>query len=164
MGVMGDDMQNISDLIEQFILDALGTERSLDISRNELANFFDCAPSQINYVLDTRFTLDRGFNKSSKRGGGGFIKLTKIPVNQEDDDVNLILSNIGNELSFRRANQIINNLNSENIVTDSEAKIVLSMLSDEALKTPLNLAEKLRAKIFKQMLLYLINKEGEQHE
>ena len=66
-------MASISDIIEKFILDNLGESDEIDISRNELANFFSCAPSQINYVLETRFTVDRGFVKESKRGGGGFV-------------------------------------------------------------------------------------------
>ncbi len=73
-------MANISDIIEQFILKSLGEDDSVDISRNELANFFSCAPSQINYVLETRFTVDRGFVKESRRGGGGFIKISKINI------------------------------------------------------------------------------------
>ena len=68
-------MANISDVIEQFLLDSLGEDDSLELSRNELANYFSCAPSQINYVLATRFTPDRGYAIISKRGGGGGIRV-----------------------------------------------------------------------------------------
>ena len=68
-------MAKLSDIIEQFLLKTLGEEGEVDISRNELANFFSCAPSQINYVLDTRFTIDRGFLIESHRGGGGFANI-----------------------------------------------------------------------------------------
>ena len=64
-------MPNISDIIENYILDKMGRNGSIELSRNVLAEYFNCVPSQINYVLATRFTLDRGFSKESKRGGGG---------------------------------------------------------------------------------------------
>ena len=71
-------MANISDIIETFILKTLGEDSYIDISRNELADFFSCANSQINYVLDTRFTMDKGFIIESHRGGGGFIRIKKL--------------------------------------------------------------------------------------
>ena len=62
-------MSNISDMIEAFLIDTLGDDEYLDISRNDLANYFNVAPSQINYVLTTRFNYERGFLTESKRGG-----------------------------------------------------------------------------------------------
>ena len=64
-------MSNLSDIIEEFILNTIGSDDTLNLSRNELANFFNVSPSQINYVLSTRFTIDRGYLTESKRGGGG---------------------------------------------------------------------------------------------
>ena len=82
---------NLSDIIEDFILKTIGEDSSLNLSRNELANFFNVSPSQINYVLSTRFTFDRGFETESKRGGGGYIVLKKL--NLDDDYLsNLIKS------------------------------------------------------------------------
>ncbi len=71
-------MANISDVIEKFLIDAIGGDRSIVINRNELADYFSCAPSQINYVLATRFTLDRGYVIQSRRGGGGYVTLIRI--------------------------------------------------------------------------------------
>ena len=71
-------MSNISDIIEAFILEQLEDMEDITLSRNELANFFNCAPSQINYVLSTRFTMPKGFMVESRRGGGGFIKISKM--------------------------------------------------------------------------------------
>ena len=110
-------MASISDIIEKFILDNLGESDEIDISRNELANFFSCAPSQINYVLETRFTVDRGFVKESKRGGGGFVKISKIPFSDDEAMADLVLKNIGGEISFKRAEQILDNLKREKIIT-----------------------------------------------
>ena len=71
-------MASISDVIEQFILQALADDDLLQLSRNDLATFFSCAPSQINYVLSTRFTPEKGFMIESKRGGGGCINLIRL--------------------------------------------------------------------------------------
>ena len=67
-----------SEQIEKFIIATLGDNDSIDITRNSLAEYFSCVPSQINYVLETRFTVDRGYVVESKRGGGGFVKISKI--------------------------------------------------------------------------------------
>ncbi|MCR5553239.1 MAG: CtsR family transcriptional regulator [bacterium] len=151
---------SISDIIENFILDALGQERELNISRNELANYFACSPSQINYVLETRFTLDRGFNKVSRRGGGGFIKITKIPVS-DDAILSVVLNRVGDELSFNRAKQIVKNLVSEEVLKESDEKLILSLISDSALSSPFDLRDKIRAQQFKSMLVYLMENKGE---
>ena len=66
-------MSAISDSIEKFILTLLGEDDAIELQRNELAHYFSCAPSQINYVLATRFNLGRGYAIESRRGGGGYI-------------------------------------------------------------------------------------------
>ena len=71
-------MANISDVIENFLTELFGDENSILISRNDLAQYFNCAPSQINYVLSTRFTVDKGYAVESKRGGGGYVTLIKL--------------------------------------------------------------------------------------
>ena len=87
-------MQNISDIIEQFILEQLQNYEEVNLSRNELASFFNCAPSQINYVLSTRFTNPKGFITESRRGGGGYIKLTRVDLNKNDYIEKLICDTI----------------------------------------------------------------------
>ena len=71
-------MASITDKIELFINELMNNSNSIQIKRNELANLFNCAPSQINYVLMTRFTIDRGYYIDSKKGGGGYVQITKI--------------------------------------------------------------------------------------
>ena len=149
-------MANISDIIEQFIIKTLGNDDSVDISRNELASFFSCAPSQINYVLETRFTVDRGFVKESKRGGGGFIKISKIKVDDDAYMNNLILENVGDELTVKRLNQILNKLLDENIITKREVEIIYSALSDNSLSMPFNIKDKIRARAFKNILANIL--------
>ena len=154
-------MANISDVIEAFILDSMGEDNEIDISRNELASFFSCAPSQINYVLQTRFTLDRGFIKESRRGGGGYIKITKISLEDDDSVAKVVLSSIGEEISIKRAGQILSRLSEEKVISLKEKGLIEAMISDEALKVPFAIKDKLRAQSLKSCLLYLLNeKEG----
>ena len=108
-------MANISDIIEEFILKTLGDDDFVDISRNELASFFACANSQINYVLDTRFTMDKGFLKESHRGGGGYIRICRLKI--DDNNVgSLILESVGESLTYKRAEQIMERLIFEKIM------------------------------------------------
>jgi len=146
-------MANISDIIEQFILDTMEDSGTIEISRNSLADYFNCAPSQINYVLDTRFTLDRGFSKESKRGGGGFIKINRM---KEDDTTTMILDSVGEELSYNRMMQILKRLSQEKIISENELCIIKAALCDEALALPLLMRDRLRANAFKNVLIELM--------
>lgn len=149
-------MANISDIIEQFILKSLGDDDSVDISRNELASFFSCAPSQINYVLETRFTVDRGFIKESRRGGGGYIKISKINIEDDNYMNNLILESVGDELSAKRLSQILDKLVSEKIITSRESDIIASALSEKSLAMPFTIKDSIRARAFKNILSTLL--------
>lgn len=152
-------MANISDIIEQFILKTMGDDESVDISRNELASFFSCAPSQINYVLETRFTIDKGFVKESRRGGGGFIKLSKINLDNDEYVSNLILESVGDELSQKRLSQILDKLKNEKIISQKEKEIIFSALSDGSLAMPFTIKDNIRAKAFKNVLTTLMKQK-----
>ena len=153
-------MANISDVIEQFILKSLKEDGTVDISRNDLANFFSCVPSQINYVLETRFTMDRGFIKESRRGGGGYIRITKVPLSDDNYVNSLIFESIGDELTEKRANQILDKLQADEILTDKERALFSASISDVALNMPYSIKDKLRAQIFKNVLLVLLKENG----
>ncbi len=147
-------MANISEIIENFIISSMGENDSIEISRNSLADYFSCAPSQINYVLSTRFTVDKGFVKESRRGGSGFIKISKIKATDKNEYLNeLIASSIGDELSFKRMEQILFKLTTENILSERESAIISSALSDDSLSMPFTIREKTRAKALKNVLL-----------
>ena len=149
-------MANISDIIEQFILKSLGDDEFIDISRNELANFFSCANSQINYVLDTRFTMDRGFIIESHRGGGGYIRVSKVSMNDDNLVSNLIIESVGEELTEKRMNQILDRLAREEVLTSKERNIVSVALSDVSLAMPFGFKDKLRASAFKRVLMSIL--------
>lgn len=152
-------MSNISDIIEQFILDQFDEFGEINLSRNELANFFNCAPSQINYVLSTRFTNPRGFITESRRGGGGYIKLTKLDLNKNDYLEKLITDSIQDEISFNEAMQLVNGLLERELLTDREYDIITSAISNKALSNPIRIEDRLRANILKNILINIIKGE-----
>ena len=153
-------MANISEIIERFIIATLGSNDFIEISRNSLAEHFSCAPSQINYVLDTRFTVDKGYVKESKRGGSGFIKISKIKnTNKNEYLSSLVCESVGDELSFKRMSQILDKLISDEIVVNSEKLLIETALSDDSLEMPFTVRDKVRAKSFKNILLKLMIKD-----
>ena len=149
-------MQNISDVIEQFILDQLHDYGELNLSRNELASFFNCAPSQINYVLSTRFTNPKGFIVESRRGGGGYIKLTRVDLDKNDYLEKLICDTIKDEIDLNLANQLVDGLLVRGIIDEREHNIIMSAISNKALSNPLKMENKLRANILKNILINIV--------
>ena len=151
-------MANISDIIEKFLLDALSHNDSMDISRNELANYFNVAPSQINYVLSTRFTTDRGFEVISQRGGSGYIRLIKLDFSNDDYIKDLISNRLKNPIDYNSAKQVLLNLKDNNIISESEYDIILTMISQKALSNPFNIEDKLRSQIMKTLMISLLSR------
>ena len=137
----------------------LGENDSIEITRNSLAEYFSCVPSQINYVLETRFTVDRGYIVESKRGGGGFVKISKIKTSDSNDYLNgLFLESIGDDLSEKRFSQILDKLVSDNIMAENERVLIEASLSDDSLSMPFTIRDKVRAKAFKNVILKLMRK------
>lgn len=146
-------MARLSDIIEEFIKSLLNeSEGILELQRNELADYFDCAPSQINYVLATRFSLDKGYYIESRRGGGGFIKIVKLDIEPDDYILHLITDRIGNRISQQAAEAIVTNIQERGIINDREALIMKSVLNDKVIAIPSTLKEHVRANILKAML------------
>lgn len=151
-------MANISDIIEAFLLNTLGEDNSLSISRNELANYFSCAPSQINYVLSTRFTPERGYSVESRRGGGGSITVVRISQPPHEMLEELIGQTIADGLSYVRACQILERMETEGLMDEDTAHVLRVALSDKALVAPGVAKDGLRAGIMKSVLLDLLKK------
>ena len=150
--------RSISDLIEEFIMKSLDDDDFIELSRNDLAKFFSCVPSQINYVLNTRFTVNRGFVVESQRGGAGYIKVLRV-----QDNNNNFLTNVLNlckqPLSQLQACQIIDQLSERNLITERENGIIKSTISAKALNNPINMDNILRANILSQVIIELIKKQ-----
>ena len=145
----------ISDSIEEFIKSLFGTDDFIEIQRNELAEYFNCVPSQINYVISTRFGANQGYYVESKRGGGGHIRIKKINITKSNYLMHII-TNIGEKISSNEVDIFISNFISYNVITKKEAKLLKVATSDNVLTVPQEIRDKIRANIFKNMLLNLV--------
>lgn len=145
----------LSDMIEDFIKDLFDEENSIEIQRNDLAEKLGCVPSQINYVIQTRFKPSQGYYVESRRGGGGHITITKINITKSNYLMHII-SSLDNKMTAQEVSIFISNLLSYDIVTKKEAKLLKVATSDNVLNVePIN-RDKLRANIFKNMLINLV--------
>jgi len=154
-------MSNISDIIEEFLRDTMGDAPSIDISRNELAEFFNVAPSQINYVLTTRFNYEHGFVTNSKRGGGGYITIQRAASTNDEWLSNILikLSRDG-EIDMRTGEYILQELVGRGVLADNEADIARSTIHASTLGNPFRLENKLRANILRRVIIDKIEKGG----
>ena len=145
----------MSDIIEEFIKDLLeGNDEFIEIKRNELAEHFHCVPSQINYVISTRFKPSQGYYVESKRGGGGNIKIRKVNTTKSDYIMHII-NNIGKELTSSEVDILLSDFLTYDIVSKTEAKLLKVATSDNVLKLGTEIKDEVRARIFKNMLLNL---------
>lgn len=148
-------MSAVSDSIERFIVELLSEANNVELQRNELAQAFGCAPSQINYVLSTRFSPEHGYIITSKRGGGGHINIARIVLTEGDLLRQLVTGGIGETLSLSRARAIVSRLRAEDAVSDREAALLLSAAGDNPV-VPAALRDHLRAETLQKMLMGLI--------
>ena len=142
----------VSDIIEEFIKELFNNEEEIEIQRNDLAQKFNCVPSQINYVIATRFKPSQGYYVESRRGGGGHITIKKVS-NTKSDYIMHIIENIGEALQNSEAEILISDLLTYGLVNEKEAKLLRVATSDNVLDIPKEYKDKLRASIFKNMLL-----------
>ncbi len=154
-------MSNMSDIIEEFLRDTMGDAPSIDISRNDLAEFFNVAPSQINYVLTTRFNYEHGFVTNSKRGGGGYITIQRASTTDEEWLLNILdkLAKLS-EVDVRTGEYIINELKKREFLQEGEAEILKTAVSANTLSNPFKLENRLRASIIRQVIINKIQKGG----
>ena len=154
----------LSDAIEQFIKEMMTQEEpEVELRRNELAEYFSCAPSQINYVLATRFTPDNGYVTESRRGGGGYIRIVRIVRSSGQRLQWMIGERIGTAITGTEAQRLIGQLAQEEIITRDEADIMRAAVSDQTYAVPVPEAVKdaLRARTLKAMLTTLAGKNRE---
>ena len=146
----------MSDMIENFIKELFDDDDYIEIQRNELAEHFNCVPSQINYVISTRFKPDQGYYVESKRGGGGHISIRKINVTKSNYLMHII-SSIGDKITAQEVDIFISNFLSYDIISKKEARLLKVATSDNVLSQVSENRDKLRANIFKNMLLNLVD-------
>ena len=151
----------LSDAIEQFIKTMLTQEApEVELKRNELAEYFNCAPSQINYVLATRFTPYHGYIIESRRGGGGYIRIFRMAQDTSEQLIYLLNQRVGDSIDALAASHLVQQLREREVVTDGEAAMMNAALSPQALSLPLSaeMKDALRARILKNMLLEVARK------
>lgn len=151
-------MAKLSDLIETFLKQMINdTNGAIEIQRNELANQFNCVPSQINYVIDTRFTTERGYFVESRRGGGGHIRIRRVDISHPGRYLMHIINSMGNSISQQSAEVFINNFIDYDIVSDREGLILKAAVSDKVLGVvPSPGRDLMRANILKNMMVSLL--------
>lgn len=146
----------MSDIIEEFIKELFNEEQEyIEIQRNELAEKFNCVPSQINYVISTRFRPSQGYYVESRRGGGGHIKIKKVNITKGNYLMNIITTT-GEKITSNEVDIFISNFLSYSIISKTEAKLLKVATSDNVLTVPQEIKDNLRANIFKNMLLNLV--------
>lgn len=146
----------MSDLVAQYILEMLGAQDgSAEIQRNELAGNLGCVPSQINYVITSRFTPEQGYIVESRRGGGGYIRISRVKMDRGTAIMHIINS-VGESLDKATAEAMLNNMLQRNMLEMQSAKLIASALSDRTLcRIVQDKRDSIRADLFKNMLLTL---------
>lgn len=145
--------KSISDIIEEYLKQILGESSQIEIRRSEIANHFDVVPSQINYVIKTRFTIQHVYLVQSKRGGGGYIRIERVNLLDNVDVLNSLIQAIGDSISERDAYDIVRTLYDEKLLTRREGDLMLVALSKQTLNVnDCNVEARLRARILISML------------
>lgn len=154
-------MAQLSDSIEQFIKELMCEDAHIELRRNELAQHFGCAPSQINYVLATRFSVDHGYIIESRRGGGGYVRIVRMQEREEGNLLESLLKRIGNAVDEETAYAIIMHLSDLKLVTARESALLKAAVSRNALALPISAKDVLRAAVLRNMLIQVFrNVEG----
>lgn len=145
-------MRSLSDFIEKHILELLNESQKdyIELQRRQLAETFRCVPSQINYVLQTRFTPERGFIVESRRGGGGYIRIVRL---YEEPDWELVKAKLKTRVKRDEVQPILNLLAEEEIIQPDEARLIDLIIKTEEE----NLDDRLRAMLFRSLVVLLEN-------
>ena len=150
-------MRTLADKIESYLKQRLSESPQgvIEIRRQELALLFACVPSQINYVLSTRFTLEQGYWVESRRGGGGYVRIVRLPL----DLRRLVEALRDRPLSQQAAEGIVARLEEEGLLSRREAMLVRAVLDREALGLELPLRDFLRGRLLRVMLLTVLRED-----
>ena len=145
----------MSDLITQEILKMLNEsdENTAEIQRNEFAEVIGCAPSQINYVLSSRFTPEHGYIIESRRGGGGYIRIKRVVLNHSSALMHIVNS-IGDRIDALSTRVVLENCIETGLIEKNTARLMAAAVSESVMQElPPSYKDRLRAAILKHMLL-----------
>ncbi len=155
-------MASLADRIERYLREQLARTETgvLEVQRADLSAMFNCVPSQINYVLATRFTIERGYLVESRRGGGGFIRLMRLTCPFACNALDRLGQRIGERVSQEQAGHLVRGLEESGVVSRREADLILAATHRQAIGVPLPLRDAVRARLLKAMLLSLFRHEA----
>ena len=143
----------LSDMILNMFDDNTST---IQIQRNDLAQQLGCVPSQINYVITSRFTPEQGYRIESRRGGGGYIMITRAAT--KENALMSLVNSIGNSIDEKSAKANIYNLHYQGLLSDKAGRIMMSVVSDNNFKgVETEIKNQIRASLLKQMLLAYVD-------
>ena len=128
-------MHNTSDLIEAYLKQLLEKAQEIEIKRSEIAEQFDVVPSQINYVIKTRFNATNGFDVESKRGGGGYIRIVKFQHSSKHELLSELYQRLPNSLSEQETKEVLQLLHDKEILTVNEGNLLLTVLSSNLISS-----------------------------
>jgi transcriptional regulator CtsR len=160
-GTGGEVLRNISDIIEQHLKRIIheSPSGSVEIQRSELADLFQCVPSQINYVINTRFTVEKGYIVESKRGGGGYIRIRKVQILNKSKLQELLTEElIGESIAQGVGYAIIDRLLEEGLINSREANLMKIATSRNVLTVDAELRDRIRATMLKQMIAAILTR------
>ncbi len=146
-----------SDMIANFIIDVLENAGGIaELQRSNLAERFRCVPSQINYVISTRFSPEHGYIVESRRGGGGYIRITRVQASPERLIMHTVNA-VGDNLDLRTAEAFVSNMLGSDALDEKTAGLIMTAISDNSLR-PISPEHRdyVRASIFKQMLVSIL--------
>ena len=145
--------KSISDIIEAYLKEILGDSAQIEIRRSEIADHFDVVPSQINYVIKTRFTIQNGYLVKRKRGGGGYIRIERVNLLDNIDVLNSLIQTIGDSIRERDAFAIVQTLYDEKVITQREGDLMLVALAKQTLDVgDTDIEARLRARVLISLL------------
>ncbi len=156
-------MAQLSDSIERFIKELMEEDAQIEVRRNELAQHFGCAPSQINYVLATRFSVDHGYIIESRRGGGGYVRIVRMTHPLGGNLLETLLNRVSTSIDEDSANAIIAHLFERKLVTRREALLMRSAVARNTLALPISAKDVLRAAVLKGMLVQVFRNLEEEN-
>ena len=146
-------MSSLSDQIEKHLRRQISKyQGKVKIKRNQLAENFDCAPSQINYVLNTRFTVEKGYVVESQRGGGGFIKIIRVTLDSEKEVIQKVINKLDRAISQKEAHGIIKRLYDNDLISERESYLMERAVHRNVLGISSPERDYLRGRILKNML------------
>ena len=149
---MQNQNQNMSDLIESYLKNVLLSNETVEIRRSEIADQFNCVPSQINYVINTRFTIQQGYVVESKRGGGGYIRIMKVNLVDEMDILNTLGDLIPPQFSVREANHLLQNLYENELISKREAQMMALMMEKDTFPVSVKNGDEIRSNMMKKLI------------